>query len=168
MRAWAEQAGQPGEWLDWVDAALFAENMEKNLGFINFAARVPGKALEIESATASLKRIPGLQCSAEDRAFERSEQSWCLVSCNASFEPGSANHWVPCCFKECVSESTYDGLVNQQIAALKVRIAELQSLLLDTELEEDEESRAQLVFSINDEIASWLAIGQFVNRAEIS
>lgn len=49
-------------------------------------------------------------------------------------------------------EPTYAELVKQQIARLKVMIAELQSQLLDVEMEEDEELSAQLSASVNEDI----------------
>lgn len=153
--AYAAHVGKPGEWLDWVDGVLFAENMHKQLGFINYNARRPGSApLQIEHANASLQEIPGLESGVRE-AFQRTEDSWCLLACNASCDKqGNANHWLPCVCKENVSESTYAELVFQQIAHLKVTIAQRQSDLLDVELEDDAEMSAQLTASLNEDIFS--------------
>lgn len=154
IRAYASRVGKPGEWLDWLDAVLFAVNMDKHLGFINYnVARPSGVALEIEDANASLKEIPGSDLLNVSHTFQRTEDAWCLLACNASFDKRArANHWVPCVCKENVPESTYNELVAQQIASLKVSIAELQSQLLDMELEDDPEVSAQMTVSLNDNI----------------
>ena len=157
---YAQELGNDAVWMDWVDAVLFAENMEKTLGFVNYnVARPKGQPLEIQHANFSLQQIPGLEADGP-AVVERTPTSWCLLSCNASFDPrGQANHWMPCVFKECVPEKLYAELVKQQVAKLKVTIAELQSQLMDQELDDDINMAETICASLNEEISSYLVYG---------
>ena len=156
--SYANKVGTSGFWLDWLDAVLFTENNDRNLGIIRFS-RGPECGLEIIAAHDQLKEIPGLSESVEaSHVIERNEDTWLIMSCHAGFNPADvANHWVPCVFKELVPESTYLELTAQKIAQLKVRIAELQSALLDVELEDDLVVQESLTQSIQEEITSQLA-----------
>ena len=160
MRAYADEVGQSGFWLDWLDAVLFATNNGKTLGFINYnLQRNPGDDPVIEHANSHLSEIPGLDdVVVVEEEISRTTDTWLLVSCNSEWDvKGPANHWIPAVFKEVVSDSTYRELIAQQIAQLKVQVVSLQSDLLDIELEEDLELAAQTSASLNEAILSKLA-----------
>lgn len=138
--------------MDWLDGCLFASNNEKELAFISHS-RSPGVPLTLVHASESLKEIPDISDDEADHTVLRTMDTWVLLSCNVGYDPSApANHWIPCVFKEVVSDVVYNELVLQQIAKLKVLIAERQSDLLDVELEEDEEVAAHISASITDEI----------------
>ena len=158
IRAYAGKVASDAFWLDWVDGVLFAENCDKTLGFITHC-RAKGAPLTISHANDSLRQIPGLEAEGGNHAVERTSDTWLVMACNVGYDPrGPCNHWIPCVFKEVVQKSTYDELVHQQVASLKVQIASLQSDLLDIELEEDAEVAAVLHETINDQIASYLTL----------
>eukprot|EP00435_Cladocopium_sp_Y103_P017262 s835_g4.t1 len=167
MQLYAEQVGKDGFWLDWLDAVLFAENNDKKLGMISYS-RDPGTKLQIIAASDQLKEVPGFSDVQANHSIDRSEDTWVILSCNAGFDQAaSANHWIPCVFKEHVPPSTYVELVDQQMANLKVKIAQLQSELLDVELEDDEGAQEQLKSSIHEEINAQLASGISENHQSL-
>ena len=155
MRSYANQSGETGFWLDWLDALLFAKNNGKKLAFINYGIQTGAEGhLSIECAESHVAQIPGFDGDVDD-TVSRTSDTWLLVSCNSEWDrSGPVNHWVPAVFKEVVATSTYRELVAQQIARLQVQIVSLQSDLLDVGLEDDPEMAAQTSHSINEAISS--------------
>ena len=148
-----------GQWLDWLDAVLFADNHDKALGIINWGAN----DLQIQHGNAWLNGVPGvpLRKSVCDE-LTRDSSTWLILSCNASFaRDRPVNHWVPCVFEEAVSGDVYTDLVNRTIGKFKVKIAELESEREETflgETPEEDESNQAIRESIEEEIDLWLVM----------
>ena len=152
---YAAHVAKPDVWLDWLDAVLFAENHEKALGIINYHRK---DGLKIEHANQWLNAIPGVperECS----DVMVMANTWILCSCNAAFDIFKpCNHWIPCVHRESVSDQIYADLVHRSIAKYKILITELESSVLDLEIEEgDDEANQAMKVQLQMQIESQLA-----------
>lgn len=166
MERYAHKTFENACWLDWLDAALVASNNKKALGIIQYTTAEA--KLSIDHVSRFLQEIPG--GSPENRigdfTLNKDKSSWLLLSCSASYQPSAvANHWVPCVFQEQVDPGVYAWLVDQQIAANKVAIVELECDLADLDLDPENEENCLMRDSIFQEMDRYLA--QDSRRANI-
>lgn len=151
VKRYAKKVSENRFWLDWLDAALFASQSDQALGFINYNDKSP--KLVIENSSTFLNQIPGDHESFPTGELKKDGQTWLLLSCNSSYDrEGPVNHWLPCVYREQVSESVWLELVNQAIAKAKVAIVALEAEMGDLELEEDGETQEALAASLLSQI----------------
>lgn len=131
---YSEFASNEGSWLDVLDAAIVATNQNAFLQII--LAKPDGKVdiFGMNAYFASL--IPGMGYEDPSSRDRTSPKEWLFLSCNADFlhENGSRrNHWIPCVYREQVSDEKFHELTVQARSKVQKDISQATMALVKAE-----------------------------------
>ena len=167
IHKYAALASKDGFYLDVVDAQLFAIVAGQKVAFVRDG---PHEVLEC----TTVKNLWGgvwPQGGTLGVAEELDQKSWCLISCNASFDPqGQMNHWCPGFFKEAVPDHFFDLTQMEQSKAMQQVVAHRKALRHLEAQRPDDPDPALLeskIFGIEEEKTRFLVLprwdmGRFV------
>jgi hypothetical protein len=146
-----------GFYVDVVDAQLLAEHFRARL-FIVVDKNIDQLEFQIVDHYLSTMLPKGMHFDGldPDEEIEPSEGDWCLLSCNALYDPdGVHNHWVPLVLKTGVPDSVWIDVTagSQSKVSFQLAEAECAEFALLTQLAELEDGSEELQI-MESELAS--------------
>ena len=139
---YADLVGQDKFWLDLVDAQVFAAMTERSLSVVDTSSSYEPKPVK-ETWGSFLPKgdLPGLA------TFVDRTKGWCLLSCNARFDPeGPRNHWRPGIFKEqCEDSAQYEQLMEAERNLCAQKQHDIRKRLVELTCSMDEDSNMNSV-----------------------
>lgn len=165
IERYAAKVARKGYYLDILDAELFACRCDVRLSIMLHSKDGLSAGLVSKHLETFLPDDVRIDYGSSDP--ERKPDDWCLLSCNAVYDPeGVRNHWVPVFYKDSLSDEHWHALTasvqtqqSLEIASLKTRELELIQRIA-TLGREDEVYNVLFAerLSITDEIVMFLAV----------
>ena len=133
MDRYVELVQTDGFYLEALDAELFSKVFDK---FLCFVVDDPESPPEVKTSTSLWVSLLPEQMTIDEQPVER-ENSWCLVSTAADYDPENParNHWCPGFFEEAVGKDDFYALTclhhnenQQKLKRLKADIRKVEAL----------------------------------------